>query len=782
MPICPSGHTAKLKTLKENLLGKEAAIVVGIFLLAFWVRLMYLSESSANPSFEMPTVDSAIYDNTARSVANGKPMNDDFFWQPFFYPVFLSVIYSISNSSIICAKIIQVLLGSITCSLTYLLGKRVFNRITGIIAAIMTAFYGPLIFLDGELVANSLETLWYVVLILLILKTLSNKSMWFCTILGICGGLSTITRPTIIPFLITAAIWLAIVFHRARLRWPQISIRLAGILCGFALITIPVAAQNLRITKHFGFLPSSGGINLFVGNNPNLTKTLSARPGWEWEEITTLPQQNGVTGDMWEQQKYFNKQVINFILTKPFAFAEGLGYKTIQFINSRELPRNVDIYLFCKWSRILGVFVWKKGGFGFPFGLFLPLALLGLVSRWRQTPVVIKLFLLIFPLSVILVFVASRYRTPMIPVMSIMAAAGLLSLVKMIRTLQFRRIAITGICGAGVILLSTITGPFPQEQANFEAELYENVAAGEAKQGKTDEAFEHLNKALTLQPGSPSAYANMGVVLFQKGKVEDAIIHYKKALEFKSDSAEVLNNLAMALAEKGEVDEAFSNLNKALQIRPWYAEAHFNMGNLLLRQNKFDAAIEHYNKAIQNKPDYPKAHGNLAVALTSLGKTEEAITHFTEAVRLQPEDSHLRYNLAMALANQGRTEEAIKEFWEVLKLNPEDVGALNYIAWILAADDNPAIRNPQQAILLAKKACELSGNKEPELLSTLAAAYATAGRFDDAVETIEKALQIAQSYEREDLTEQLQEQLKDYKNRNTTKEKRPSPTETDINQ
>jgi tetratricopeptide (TPR) repeat protein len=441
----------------------------------------------------------------------------------------------------------------------------------------------------------------------------------------------------------------------------------------------------------------------------------------------------------------------------------------------------VDIYLFRKWSGILGVLVWKKDGFGFPFGLFLPLAMVGLVSRWRQTPVVMKLFLLIFPLSVILVFVASRYRTPMIPVMSIMAAAGVLSLIKMIRALQFRRIAITGICGTSVIILSTITGPFPQEQANFEAELYENVASEEAERGKVDEAFEHLNKSLLLQPDCPSAHANLGVVLAQKGKVDDAIIHYKKALEFKSDSAEVLNNLANALAAKGEIDEAFRNLNKALQIRPWYAEANFNMGNFLLKQNKFDAAIEHYNKAIQNKPDYPKAHGNLAVALISLGKTEEAITHFTEAVRLQPEDSHLRHNLATALANQGRAKEAIKEFKEILKLDPKDTASLDYIAWILATDDNPTIRNPQEAILLAEKACELSDNKQPELLSTLAVAYAAGGRFDDAVETIDKALQLAESLGREKLTKQLQKQLKNYKNRVTSEEKSPPPTRSNVN-
>jgi tetratricopeptide (TPR) repeat protein len=723
-------------------------------------------------------------------VAEGKPMNINFFWQPFLYPVFLSVIYSISNSSIICAKIIQMLLGSVTCLLTYPLGKRIFNKRTGIIAAVMTAFYGPLIFMEGELLANSLETLGYVVLILLILKAGSNKNIWFCAILGICGGLSAITRPTVIPFLTVAAGWLTIVFYQAQLRWPQISVRLAGILCGFLLITIPVAVQNLRITGHFGFLPASGGINLYIGNNPNLTETLRARPGWEWDEITSIPERNGVTGNTWEQQKYFDKQVINFILTKPLAFMKGLGYKTIQFINSRELPRNLDIYLFRKWSHILWALTWKIDGFGFPFGLFLPLTLLGLVSRWRQTPAVIKLFLLVFPLSVILVFVSSRYRTPMIPVMSIMAAEGLRSLTKMVRSLQLRRIVITGLCGGGVIILSTITGPFPQEQANFEAELYEGVALEESSQGKVNEAFEHLNKALSLQPGRPSVLANLGMVLFQKGRVDDAITYYKKALEFKSDSPEVLNNLAMALAEKGELKEAFACLNKALQINPYYAKAYYNMGNLLLKQNKFDAAAEAYNKAIQCKPDYPKAQGNLGVALQAAGKIEQAITHFREAVRLQPDATGQRYNLAMALANQGKTEEAVKEFKEILRLDPNDLGALNYLAWILATDNDPNIRNPREAILLAEKACELSGNKQPELLSTLAAAYAASGKFEDAVEIIEKALQITQSHGFEWLTKQLQEQLNNYKNRNATLrstnssqgEKKPLPTETDANQ
>jgi tetratricopeptide (TPR) repeat protein len=740
------------------------------------VRLLYLYESSGNPSFEAPIVDSGSYDNMARAAAEGKGMNDDFFWQPFFYPAFLSIIYLASNSSIICAKVIQALLGCITCVLTYELGKRIFNRSTGIIAGVMTAVYGPLVFFESELLASGWAAFWSVAVILLVLKASSEKSMWLCVVLGICGALSILTRPTFLPFFAAACVWLAVAFYRSEERRHQLALKLGGVMAGFLLIVITVAVQNLRITGRFGFLPASGGINLFVGNNPNYTETLLTRPGWGWEEITYLPALDGVIGDMWEDQKYFNGKVINFVLTEPVAFVRGLGYKTIQFLTSRELPRNVDIYLFGRWSHLLGLLVWKVGKFGFPFGVILPLGLLGLVSYWRQSPVPPKLFLVLYPVSIILVFVTARYRVPVIPVMSVMAAAGLLSLIRMIRGLYWRRIITVGICGTGVILLSTLPGPFPQEQVNFEAELYANVAATEDARDKTEQAIEHLNKALTLQPDYPSAHANLGVALARKGRIDEAIIHYNKALQFKPDSPEVLNNLANALADQGKITEAFTHLNKALKINPRYAEAHFNTGNLLLSQNKTNDAIEHYNKAIKIRPDYLKAHGNLAVALASQGKAEEAITHFTEAVRLQPNNYDAHYNLARALGSYGKTEEAIKELREALKLNPEDVGSLDYLALILATDDNPDIRNPGEAVRLAEKACELTGYKHPRLLDTLAQAYAAAGRFAEAATTVEKTLELVLPSGNKDLIEYLQKKLKYYKNSSTGKEQNLLPT------
>lgn len=752
---------------------KELLIILSIFILALSVRLIYIYESSANPSFLAPTVDSGTYDSLARSMAEGKGMNYEFFWQPLFYPIFLSAVYLAGNSSMICAKVIQILLGCITCLLTYQLGKIIFNRRIGIIASVITALYGPLIFFEVELLASGWAAFWIVVLILLFVKTSSRKSLWLCVALGVCGALSILTRPTFLPFFAAASIWLAAKFYQTMDRWPRLILRLGAILASFLLIAIPVAVQNLRVTDHFGILPAAGGINFYIGNNPNYPETLTARPGWGWEEMTQLPEQNGVRGNMWEQQKYFNKRVINFVLTEPLTFLKGLVHKTTQFLSSREIPRNVDIYLFTKWSRLLGLLVWKVGGFGFPFGALLPLALLGLASYWRQIPMPLKLFLILYPLSIILVFVAARYRVPVIPVMTVLAAAGLLTLLRIIRTFYWRGIVIVGIFSTVLALLSSLPGPFPEELLNYEAELYANAAATHMTRDKNNLAIEYLNKALTLKSDYPSAHANLGVALAKKAEFDKAITHYKIALDFKNDSPEVHNNIASALANIGKTDEAFKHYLKAIQIRPNYPEAYYNLGNLFFMTGKIEEAVKYLNKALQVKEDYFKAHTGLAAALAKQGNVKQCIEHFSYAVRLKPDDDKAHYNLAKVLANSGRVEEGVKEYREALRLNPNNPETLTQLARVLISGENTQIFDAYEAIKLTTKACELTSYNQPEKIDTLAQAYEAAGRFTEAAATAEKGLELTPSSAK--WTKYFKRQIQYYKSRAAKQQQNQSP-------
>ena len=196
---------------------------------------------------------------------------------------------------------------------------------------------------------------------------------------------------------------------------------------------------------------------------------------------------------------------------------------------------------------------------------------------------------------------------------------------------------------------------------------------------------------------------------------------------------------------------------------------------MLLATGKLEDAVEHLNRAVQIRKDYFKAHNSLALALISQGKLEQAITHFSEVVRLRPSDYNAHYNLATALAGYGKTEEAIKEFREALKLKPEDLGTLDYLAQILAVHDNPSIRNPSEAIRLAEKACDLTAYTNPNLLDTLAQAYAAAGRFAEAVDTAEKAIELALSLGQKKTEASMREKLKKYKTNLQTYHKLPEP-------
>ncbi len=616
----------QIKTTKdtESLTKRGLLTACIIFSLALTIRFIYLYESSANPSFQAPIVDSKVYDETARTFAKEQSLGSNFFWQPFFYPFFLSVVYFFSGSSIISAKVIQVLLGALTCTLTYRLAEVIFDRRIGIIAGLITVFYGPMFFYESELLATGWATLWGVVVVLLFLKTKEKDKGWHWFFLGLCGTLGIITRPTLFPFFLAGCIWLRLQVQRELSLMTRFGVLFAGI----ALATVPVGVAAMYAVGKFSILPSSGGINLYIGNNPNYCQTLTVRPDEDWDKLIGLPSQYGMDKSVWDEDRFFKQRVIEYVKNQPLDFAKGLGRKTLEFICSREIPRNVNIYMFGRWSRLLRLLTWKDGGFGFPFGLIFPLAVLGVIFNWRRIPAPVILFVVLYPLSIILFFVTSRYKVPVVPILAILAAAGLVSVVERIRLSRWRELMLIAAVVMGTILLSTLPGPFCQEQVDFEPEFFQFVGRAMSKRGLNDEAMACFSEALRLKPDCPETYFYVGDALRGQGKVSKAIEYYREALQLKPDYSVayiVHNNLGAALVEQGKVDEAIEHYKETIRLKPDYPIVHNNLGTALAKQGKVDEAIEHYKEALRLKPDFPEARENLASALARRRKSKDAV-------------------------------------------------------------------------------------------------------------------------------------------------------------
>jgi len=234
--------------------------------------------------------------------------------------------------------------------------------------------------------------------------------------------------------------------------------------------------------------------------------------------------------------------------------------------------------------------------------------------------------------------------------------------------------------------------------------------------------------ALDCTTGNYIAHNNLGNALDQEGSFDEAMVHYQEAVQIKPDYADAHFNLGTALRRKGELDEAIAQYKEALRINPDHAAAHLNLGDALEQKGGLDEAISQYQQALQIYPDYAKAHNNLGNAFLQKGNFTEAIAHYQAALKIEPYDS----------------------------------GAQNNLAWLLATCPDASLRNGNRAVELAEQASAKIGGENPIFLHTLAAAYAEAGRFSDAVETAQRASELAGVQPMTNLAAQLQSEMKLY--------------------
>jgi protein O-mannosyl-transferase len=262
-------------------------------------------------------------------------------------------------------------------------------------------------------------------------------------------------------------------------------------------------------------------------------------------------------------------------------------------------------------------------------------------------------------------------------------------------------------------------------------------------QGETDEAINHYRQAIALRPNYLEAHYNLGRLLVEKGDVDDAIAHYETALAINPGDAEVHNNLGATLFESGRVDEAIVHYQKALEIQPDYAAASCNLANALLAKGDTDGAITYYLAGLALSPNQAETQYNLASALLRKGRTAEAIVHYEKTLELRPDNADAHANLGSALLAQGRVRDAIAHYRDALRIAPEHVAAQTNLAWLLATSSDPSLRDGPQAVALAEAADRLSAGRRAIILRILAAAYAETGRFAEAKETAQRALQLA---------------------------------------
>lgn len=532
--------------------------------------MAFLMQATESPYWRVPVVDAGVYDQIARDMLRESwlgPLPGDGpapyspYFQPPLYQWFLALLYLILGQSVIRVMVVQYLIGSLSCVLTYLMGCRFFGRGVGVVAGVATALTASQIFYEGRLLPPVLITIFNLSIILLASEQQRSPAAWRWPAIGILIGLSAITRPDILLFAPALLYWMwrerQTVMPDRPLVWASIVVLLAALPVGL------VSLRNAIVGRDPALISYNGGVNFYIGNHPEMEKGLAVRPGTSWDMVIAQPTlEAGITRPTLVD-RYFYRQAFQNMMRFKRLTVQNTGKKLIWVWRGQEIRRNEDDYYFTRVSPIYRALLWRVGDFGFPFGVIAPLGLLGIVLSLRRRR---DLFLLCAYLAtqvVMLVafFPCSRYRAPIVPVLIVFAAfAGL----EVIRALSQKRMndLLTYACLlVGLTAMTMLSPPrFEGSPRQIEAENHGYIGHAHIVEGRDDLAIAAYLKSLQLDPNNPDAHKRLAFLYSQAAEYGMAERHL---LEF----LKVVPNYGPAYGTLHDIYERTDRHEEARRIR-----------------------------------------------------------------------------------------------------------------------------------------------------------------------------------------------------------------------
>lgn len=422
-------------------------ILFAILVIGCGVRLLYLVEQPSFPAFHQPEVDAHYYDQSARAIAAGDWVlgHEPLRMSPgYFY--FLGSIYSVVGPGPWAPRLIQIALGLLLVWFVWDTARRVLGSWWAPWPAAVAAFYGPYLYFEGHLLADSLGAFLHALLMwcaVVAMQATDAKGArrWFGV--GVVWGLCCVTRPNALPLLapLAYAAWSVAgeVTRRVRTGW------IAAIALGGALAIAPITARNFVASGQPVLLTSHGGINLFVGNGPGATGTWRSPPEVPGAEGPL--EQFSLFHDKAEQlvgrrltegqaDDYWVDRTVAEVVTHPVKWARLMSWKLYLYFNGRELHNVYDYEFWREVSLVLGP----------PLAEFLYIAPFGLAGllllAWRPgVGRFLALYAATIAAAIILVYVTDRYRLPVVAPLLVIGTAFVREMVAYARAARWRPVA-----------------------------------------------------------------------------------------------------------------------------------------------------------------------------------------------------------------------------------------------------------------------------------------------------------------------------------------------------
>jgi tetratricopeptide (TPR) repeat protein/4-amino-4-deoxy-L-arabinose transferase-like glycosyltransferase len=707
----PAGRALRVPILLVCILVAGAALRAG-----------YLSEIRSAPFFAAPAVDAGFHDYWARGIATGDwqpphgSVDPQVYARPYFrppgYPYFLGGIYAISGGGYLAPRVVQMTLGMANVVLLFSLARRWFGSAVALVGSALMATHWIPIYFEGELHAP-------VLLIFLLLSTLLLLGRWRAgpTLPSAVGagftiGLASLVRPNALAIGAVSLLWMAWIVRRGtppRASW----VHLPALALAIAVAVLPVTVRNYRVSGELVPISSNLGINLYIGNNERADGLVateiddlgSFRTCFDWPALVDrLERKLGrELGDA-EVSRYFSGRALEFVRRQPGRAARLTARKAALFWGPAEVGHNKEIHYERLHSAVL-----SKLPLSFP--LLLAAAVVGCV------------LLLIKDLHPAAApggtGRTSTGRTEITVLLVAWVAIYFLSVLPFFAAARYRVPILPILVILASVAVVRLAGALRRREVR-------NVAT-------TGLAFAAVYLVVS------HAFVDYEPSL--------ARWHYDRGTDFD---------------RVGDADRAQREYERAVELRPDFFEARYNLGHQLADRGRVEEAIEQWRIARRLHPGFAPVHYNLAHAFARQGSSEQAIESMARAVAIEPDSWIYQTEQGDLLASVGRVDEAVAHYRAALAVRETYVPALRNLSLLLAFHPDPQRRDPAEAVRLAERAAALTNESSTSVLDALGAAYASAGRTEQALRVLRRAYELARESGQDGLAEKIRQRAESY--------------------
>lgn len=688
-------HVPGWKKLWLLLIQNEHLFLLFLVVLAVLVRSLYLWKFLRDPVLQLPLLDAQYYLEWAKRIVDHGWLGDKVFFTEPFYAYLLAVLIKLFNftNGPWVLRGLQFLLGSLFPILLYFVGKRFLSRSIGMVAGLLAALYGPLVFYDSLLLKTSLEVYTLPVFLLLIWSAFEHPRIKSFFWSGLCLGFIALVKGNVI-ILAPMTLWLLFSFFRTEpLRWRMI---LAGVfLAGILTCLMPVMLRNYVVGHDI--VPTNYSVGLVVyqgnwwgGDGSTARVPTFLRPHPRYEETDAVKMAESYVGHELPPSavsRFWIRKAISEVIAAPGHFFLTLGHKVLLLLNYREYSDNYsfDFYrshLPLLWILPNSLFLIVLGGVGlgmsfldsFERFLIRNASVPGNVARnhFRRSRLMLLSFFLSYAAVLLATTINARYRMPLMPFFMVFAACLIVFVQDCLRE---RLLSVFKTLLVMVALLTVIVvWPLSLLRRVTYADAYNNIANWYQETGAHDQAKSYFEKTVAADDAYEWGYLGLTRVALEEGRFSDAENLLKKLIMIRPDDLTNYNELQLLRHVQTLTPEEARK-----QITSWFEEqdqralydSDFYEGQRLLAANDNMGAEAAFQRSLEKQGSQVET----LIALASLkSRTEDRLSakHYLQiALTDNPYLFTARYNLANVFIRENNYSQVADLLKTIYDFTPE---------------------------------------------------------------------------------------------------------------